>query len=123
MVDVMRLVPADRDAVPVDDALKAIRKTLKGLGHIAVVGELVSFNQHRSGHWYLTISGEQGKIEAAFYRERRHKRPPAVVPTIGQTVRVSGEAGVYLPHGRLSLQARSLEVLDRLHTISPKENR
>ncbi len=76
-----------------------IKAVLEGaLPPLWVRGEISQFLQHRSGHWYFTITDERSQLYCVLWRGRTDN--VAFVPQMGQLILVQGKITVYERGGR-----------------------
>lgn len=72
-----------------------------------VRGEVVSFKEHRNGHWYFTLKDQDAQIRCvAWSADVRRMR---VAPDDGMAVAVRGQLTVYAARGDLQLRVTAME--------------
>lgn len=71
-----------------------------------VVGEIVNYKQHSSGHIYFTLKDEDSRLKCVMFKSQA--RYLSFNPTNGQQILVQGRLGVYEKYGEYQLYVDSL---------------
>ncbi|MEL6341673.1 MAG: exodeoxyribonuclease VII large subunit [Myxococcota bacterium] len=74
-----------------------------------VKGEVVSFNPHRSGHWYFQIKDNRSLLSCTMFRGRNQRM--TWKPQAGDQLLLKGGLEIYPPQGKYSLNVREMEPL------------
>jgi exodeoxyribonuclease VII large subunit len=91
----------------ITEVVEAWDKTLRGMGSVAVVGELTEWTVNpRSGHAYFTLADATCRMRAIMWRNRVDQLRE--LPQIGAQVVCVGSGSVYPRSGSASFQAVSL---------------
>lgn len=87
------------------EAVRLLNNALANLGFICVEGEVSSFKQYSSGHWYFTIKDSDAALSCVLWKSRSYGIRP---PKLGDKVRLKGSANVWEKSGNLSFVATEL---------------
>lgn len=87
------------------EAVRLLNNALANLGFICVEGEVSSFKQYSSGHWYFTIKDGEAALSCVLWKSRSYGIRP---PKLGDKVRLKGSANVWEKSGNLSFVASEL---------------
>lgn len=98
---------SDQHPLTVSELTHRIKTVLEGsIPPIWVRGEISQLTQHRSGHWYFTLSDDQSQISCVLWRGRSQEL--TFRPEIGQLVLAQGKVSVYERGGRYQLDCFEL---------------
>lgn len=87
------------------EAVRLLNSALASLGFICVEGEVSSFKQHSSGHWYFTIKDSDAALSCVLWKSRSYGVRP---PKLGDKVRLKGSSNVWEKNGSLSFVVTEL---------------
>jgi len=92
----------------VSELIDSITHTLEdAYFDVEVEGEISSFNAHRSGHYYFSLSDPDAQLDAVMFRNRNIYL--TFKPEIGMKVLARGKITVYKPQGRMQLTVDFME--------------
>ena len=74
---------------------------------IGVQGEISSFVQHPSGHWYFTLKDSHSQIQGVMFRFANQKM--TFTPKVGEELIVWGKITVYEPRGSYQILSDRME--------------
>lgn len=93
--------------IPVSELTRTISDLLSGFGELSVLGEVTQFTNHRSGHWYFTLTEGGASLSAVMFRGNNARQ--RFQPQPGDRVVVRGRLDVYGPQGKYNLVAQAIE--------------
>lgn len=96
-----------REPVTVSALTLLIKDVLGGtFADVLVMGEVVGFTAHRSGHWYFSIKDEGASLSCVMFRGwNQHLRWQ---PRAGEVVVLTGQLDVYAPQGKYNMLVRRI---------------
>ena len=99
--------PVEEVPLTVSELLGYVSDTLRAeYVDVLVVGELVSFKRHASGHCYFSLADEGACLEAVMWRSAAGRL--TFDPRVGDEVVCRGTIDVYPKQGRMQLYAQAL---------------
>ena len=92
----------------VQDITRNIRHFLETqFSKIGIQGEISSFTQHPSGHWYFTLKDSHSQIQGVMFRYTNQKM--TFTPKVGEELIVWGKITVYEPRGSYQILSDRME--------------